>query len=101
MIITVPKGLVVTAPGLLKEVTSKKDKSTYHWKTNYTISNYCILFNIGKYKLATRMYTTVNGNKVPIEYYVLEENFDKAEHFLISMSNPAGYRKNILANIPG
>jgi len=82
MIITVPKGLVVTAPGLLKEVTSKKDKSIYHWKTNYTISNYCILFNIGKYKLATRMYTTVNGNKVPMEYYVLEENFDKAEHFL-------------------
>ena len=28
------------------------------------------------------MYTTVNGNKVPIEYYVLEENFDKAEHLL-------------------
>ena len=28
------------------------------------------------------MYTTVNGNKVPIEYYVTEENFDKAEHLL-------------------
>ena len=28
------------------------------------------------------MYTTVNGNKVPIEYYVTEENFDKAEHFI-------------------
>ncbi len=82
MIITVPKGLVVAAPGLLQKVTTKKNKSTYHWKTNYTISNYCILFNIGKYKVAKRVYTTVNGNQVPMEYYVLEENFDKAEKLL-------------------
>ena len=82
MIITVPKGLIVTAPGVLQTTTTKNDKTTFHWKTNYTISNYCILFNIGKYKLVTRTYTTVNGNKVPIEYYVLEQNINKAEHFL-------------------
>ena len=82
MIITVPKGLVVAAPGLLQKVTSKKMKSTYHWKTNYTISNYCIVFNAAKYKVVSRTYTTVNGNKVPMEYYVLEENADKAEKLL-------------------
>jgi aminopeptidase N len=82
MIITVPKGLVVAGPGLLQKVTTKKDKSTYHWKTNYTISNYCILFNIGKYKVVKRIYTTVDGNKVPMEYYVLEENAGKAEKLL-------------------
>jgi len=82
MIITVPKGLTVAAPGLLQSVKNKKNKSTWHWKTNYTISNYCILFNIGKYKVAKRMYTTVNGNVVPMEYYVLEENVDKAEKLL-------------------
>lgn len=82
MMITVPKGLVVTGPGLLQKVTTKKAKSTYHWKTNYTISNYCILFNIGNYKVAKRTYTTINGNKVPMEYYVLEENFAKAEKLL-------------------
>lgn len=82
MIITVPKGLTVAAPGLLKKVTHKKNQSTFHWKTNYTISNYCILFNVGKYKVAKREYTTIDGNKVPMEYYVLEENFDKAEKLL-------------------
>jgi aminopeptidase N len=82
MIITVPKGLVVAGPGLLQQVTTKKDKSTYHWKTNYTISNYCILFNIGKYKVVKRIYTTVEGNKVPMEYYVLEENAGQAEKLL-------------------
>ena len=82
MIITVPKGLVVAGPGLLQSVKTKGDKSTYHWKTNYTISNYCLVFNVGNYKVARRTYTTIDGNKVPMEYYVLEENFDKAEKFL-------------------
>lgn len=82
MIITVPKGLVVTAPGLLQKVTTKGNKSTYHWKTNYTISNYCILFNVGKYRAVKRIYTTVDGNNVPMEYYVLEENLDQAEQLL-------------------
>jgi aminopeptidase N len=82
MIITVPRGLVVAGPGLLQKVTSKKNKSTYRWKTNYTISNYCILFNVGKYKVVKRTYTTIDGNKVPMEYYVLEENIDKAEKLL-------------------
>ena len=82
MIITVPKGLTVAGPGLLQKVSHKKNQSTFHWKTNYTISNYCILFNVGKYKVAKRTYTTIDGNKVPLEYYVLEENFDKAEKIL-------------------
>jgi len=82
MIITVPKGLVVAAPGLLQKTTTRKNKSTWHWKTNYTISNYCILFNAAKYKVVKRVYTTVEGNKVPMEYYVLEENVDKADKLL-------------------
>ena len=72
--ISVPAPLVVAGPGLLQGVTKKKNKSTYHWKTNYTISNYCILFNIGKYKVVKDELVTVLGNKVPIEYYVLEED---------------------------
>lgn len=79
LIITVPTGLVVAGPGLLQKTTAKKNKTTYHWKTNYTISNYCIVFNIGKYKVARDTYTTINGNKVPIEYYVLEEDTANAK----------------------
>jgi len=77
--ITVPKNLVVAGPGLLQSVTTKKDKSTYFWKTNYTISNYCILFNIGKYKVAKDEYTTILGNKVPIQFYVLEVDSAQAK----------------------
>jgi aminopeptidase N len=79
MKITIPSNLVVAGPGLLMNVTTKKNKSTYYWKTNYTISNYCILFNIGKYKVAKDTYTTIEGNKVPIEYYVLEADTAQAK----------------------
>lgn len=72
VIITVPSHLVVAGPGLLMNVIKKKNKATYHWKTNYTISNYCILFNIGKYNVVKDELTTIAGNKVPIEFYVLD-----------------------------
>jgi aminopeptidase N len=85
LIITVPNGLTAAGPGLLIKQTTKKDKTTFHWKTNYTISNYCLVFNIGKYKKVSKQYTTVNGNKVPMDYYVLEENESKAMHELDMM----------------
>ncbi len=82
LFITVPNGLTVAGPGLLQKVSTKKDKQTFHWKTNYTISNYCILFDIGKYAIAKRTYTTSEGNKVPMEFYVLEEDKANAEKIL-------------------
>ena len=72
MNITIPANLVVAGPGLLQKVTTKNNKKTFSWKTNYTISNYCIVFNIGKYHVEKDKYTTMNGNVVPIEFYVLE-----------------------------
>ncbi len=82
MNITVPSNLVVAGPGLLQKVITKKDKKTYYWKTNYTISNYCILFNIGKYKVVSDIYTTINGNKVPIDFYVLEVDTANAKKLI-------------------
>lgn len=82
MFITVPKNLVVAGPGLLQKVMKHGSTATYHWKTNYPINNYSILFNAGDYKVATRPYTTIDGHQVPIQFYVLNEHADKAEHFL-------------------
>jgi len=83
LIITVPSGLTVAGPGLLQSTSKPKDhKQTFHWKTNYTISNYCIVFNIAKYKVYSSTYTTINGNKVPLQFYVLEADTAKAAHVL-------------------
>jgi len=82
MIITVPKDLVVAGPGLLQSVTKHADKATYHWKTNYTINNYSIIFNVGDYAVVTRKYTSVDGNVIPMQFYVLKEHEAKAAHHL-------------------
>lgn len=82
LIITVPKDLVVAGPGLLQGVTKLGETATYHWKTNYTINNYSILFNVGDYKVFSRPFTTCNGTKTTVQFYVLKEHADKAEHFL-------------------
>ena len=82
LLITVPKGLTVAGPGLLQSVKTKKNKQTFHWKTNYTISNYCILFDIGKYYIVKRNYQTIDGNNVPMVFYVLEEDIGTSEKIL-------------------
>lgn len=85
MNITVPAGLTVAAPGLLKKVKNNengKGTTTFHWSTQYTISNYCLVFNVGKYKKVSRTYTTVDHHKVPMDFYVLEEHADQAQRLL-------------------
>ncbi|MGN6394175.1 MAG: M1 family metallopeptidase [Mucilaginibacter sp.] len=82
LIITVPKEMVVAGPGLLQSVKKHGETATFHWKTNYTINNYSILFNAGDYTVATHPYTTCDGHNVPIQFYVLNEHKDKAPHFL-------------------
>jgi aminopeptidase N len=100
LIITVPNGLYVAGPGLLQKTTTKGRKTTFHWKTNYTINNYSILFNIGKYKVVSRPYTTVNGNKVPMQFYVLEEHQHKAQHHLDLLEQSARVLEKYFGEYP-
>jgi aminopeptidase N len=100
LLITVPKGLVVAGPGLLQTTTTKKDRVTYDWKTNYSINNYSILFNVGKYKVVSRDYTTVNGNKVPMQFYVLEEDSVMANHHLDVLAQTVRSREKYFGEYP-
>jgi aminopeptidase N len=82
VIVTVPQGLYVTGPGLLVSQKNKNGKSTFHWKTNYTINNYSILFNIGNFIPVSRTYATIDGNNVPMYFYVLKQHASQAQRFL-------------------
>ena len=82
LIITVPKDLVVAGPGLLQKVTKNGETATFHWKTNYSINNYSILFNVGDFAVVSRKYTTIDGHVTPLQFYVLKEHLSKAEHHL-------------------
>jgi aminopeptidase N len=82
LFVTVPKGLTVAAFGLLQSSKTKGERTTFHWKTKYTISNYCILFNIGDYQLVSRPYKTILGNTVSMDYFILRQHADKAQSVL-------------------
>ena len=82
LIITVPKDLIVAGPGLLQKVTKHGETATFHWKTNYSINNYSILFNVGDFAVVSRKYTTIDGHVTPLQFYVLKEHLSKAEHHL-------------------
>jgi aminopeptidase N len=98
--ITVPKGLVVAGPGLLIEVKNKGDRSSFHWKTNYPINNYSIVFNVGDYTVVSRTYTTIDGNKVPMQFYVLKEHADRAAHQLELLEKFAHVKEKYFGEYP-
>jgi aminopeptidase N len=100
MIITTDKKLVVAGPGLLQSTSTKGNKATYHWKTNYSINNYSIVFNIGKYKVVSRDYTTIAGNKVPMQFYVLEQDVSKAAYHLDVFEQTARIQEKYFGEYP-
>jgi len=100
LIITVPEGLVVAGPGILQNVKTKNKQSTFHWKTNYTISNYSILFNIGDYTVVKRTYNSINGKQIPMEFYVLKIDSAKAGHLLDLLDMEAHVKEKYFGEFP-
>ncbi len=100
LIVTTPKDLVAAGPGLLKKVTRSKQTATWYWQTNYSINNYSIIFNIGDYVAVTKEYTTVNGNKVPMQFYVLKEHQSKAMHHLEVLESMVKVKEKYFGEYP-
>ena len=90
----------MAGPGLLKKRTIKNDRVTYDWSTNYTINNYSIVFNIGDYKIVTRNYTTINGNKLPMQFYVLAADEKYAQHHLEVLEQVVHIREKYFGEYP-
>jgi aminopeptidase N len=98
--ITVPRDLVVAGPGLLQSRKQKGKQAVFHWKTRYSISNYCILFNVGDYTVVNRSYTTIKGRQVPMQFYVLRYHADKAPHHLELLERMARVQEKYFGEYP-
>ena len=78
MHVTVPDPLVAAGPGKFVGVKKNSDgTSTYSWRMTNPIPNYEILFNAAPYKLIKDSTKSITGEKIPIEFYVLPESYDK------------------------
>jgi aminopeptidase N len=100
MKISVPKGLKVAGPGRLIKEETKGQKSVYTWKTSYPIHNYSLVFNVAKYHIAKRNYVTIDGNHVPMEYYVLPENIHRAEKHLNILAKSVRVQEKYFGEFP-
>ena len=82
MHITVPKGLVAAANGRLTSVTENDTTSTYHWQSLSQLNTYGVAINVGPYSVIKTNFNSQYGNTIPVEFYHLPENKQKAEYFL-------------------
>jgi aminopeptidase N len=98
--VSVPKGLVVAGPGLLVDTKSKGGATQFHWRTRYPINNYSIVFNAGDYTVANRTYTTIDGHRVPMQFYVLTAHAGKAPHLLEMMEHAARIKEKYFGEYP-
>ncbi len=78
--VTVPKGLEDISNGRLRSKIDLPDGQTqYNWFISYPINNYDVTINIGKYAHFSDVYTSSDGSKLTLDYYVLPENLQKAK----------------------
>lgn len=77
--LTVPNGLVAATNGVLQNTVSlPKQRTRYEWLLQVPASDYNIALNIGPYERIESKFTSINGKEVPIEFWALAENMEKA-----------------------
>ncbi|MTI30600.1 M1 family peptidase [Cytophagales bacterium RKSG123] len=81
--IEVPSPLMEVSNGQLRNVIPLQDGYTrFQWFVTYPINNYNVTLNAAHYAHFSDTYTALDGDKIPLDYYVLDYNLDKAKkHF--------------------
>jgi aminopeptidase N len=101
MHITVPDPLIATGPGKLESVKKNNDgTSTYNWRMTNPIANYSIVFNAAPYKTVEDSYKSVSGDIMPIVFYVLPEDADKAPRLIAEQKKYLAFYEKYLGPYP-
>lgn len=83
MNISVPDPLVAVGPGKFEGVKKLANGySTYSWRMTNPIANYSIVFDAAPYRKIEDSYKSIAGDTIPIEFYILPEDFDKGQKLI-------------------
>ncbi len=78
--VSVPKGLEDISNGRLRSKQYLPGGMTkYNWFISYPINNYNVTINVCKFDHFGDTYTSSDGSKLTLDYYVLPENLEKAK----------------------
>lgn len=101
MHITVPDPLIAVGPGKFEgEKKNAGGTTTYNWNMTNPIANYSIVFNAAPYKKVEDSYTSKDGYKMPIVFYVLPEDADKAPGLIAEQKKYLAYYEKYLGPYP-
>jgi aminopeptidase N len=101
MRLTVPDPLIAVGPGKLEKTVKNLDKtSTYVWHMALPINNYSLVFNAAPYELVKDSIKSVAGQTIPIHYYVLPENKDKAPRLIAEQKKYLAFMEKYCGPFP-
>lgn len=101
MHITVPDPLTAVGPGKLEDVKKNADgTSTYNWRITNPIPNYSLVFDAAPYKRIDDSTKSITGETIPIVFYVLPEDVDKAPKLIAETKKYNAYYEKYLGPFP-
>ena len=86
--------------GILFNKSEVDGRRTYHYKTIYPVSTNLIGFYSSNYSIIKEDYTTINGNKLNIEYFVFPKDSVKAVNDLSDIKNYINTFEKIFGEYP-
>lgn len=101
MRLNVPDPLVAVGPGRLQGVKKEgQGRSTYVWRMSQPIPNYSIVFNAAPYKLVEKRVKSSGGQNMPLHFYVLPEDAEKAPKLIAETEKYLAFFEKYLGPYP-
>lgn len=101
MTLTVPNGLTAVGPGKLERKTANPDQTTsFRWHMPLPINNYSLVFNAAPYDLVEDKVTSVTGEQIPIQFYVLPESKPNAGKLIEEQKKYLHFMEKICGPFP-
>jgi aminopeptidase N len=98
---TVPDDYVCVSNGLFAgSMDNDNGTSTFHWFVSTPINNYNVTFYIADYIRIDDNYTSVNGDRIPFNFWILPEAYDRAQNHLPVFFNEFHFLETICGPFP-
>lgn len=99
--ITVPEELFCVSNGNLIGTSQKENnRRQFDWKVSYPINNYNVTINIGDYVHFSETYQAADQTTMPLDYYVLSYNLEKAKNHFQQVDGILKCFENLLDKYP-
>ncbi len=99
--VTVPAGHTAVSAGRLQTEAVREDgRVTFEWFVSTPINNYGLSLYVAPYEAVTLPYTSTAGDDLPITFYALPEDAEKAERLLPQIAEHVRFMEEVFGPYP-